>query len=149
MTLKKLNQTAGWLALGAGLLDFCTGLGLLLAPALMLRLMGMKDIFGDLVYLRFVGAFVFAVGFSYLWALRRRRLSGDSTLLRATLEITIIFRLSAGCFGAWAILQGWLVPAWASVPLTDFALAATQGWLLRQGAFSNSRGGGTRPPFPL
>lgn len=139
MTLKKLNQLAGWLALGAGLLDFSTGLGLSLQPARMLRLMGMKDVFGDLVYLRFVGAFVFAVGFSYLWALRRRRLSGDSTLLRATLEITIIFRLAAGSFGAWAILRGWLVPAWASVPLTDFALAAAQGWLLRQGAYANSR----------
>jgi len=139
MTLKKLNQLAGWLALGAGALDFCTGLGLLLAPALMLRLMGVKEVFGDLVYLRFVGAFVFAVGFSYLWALRRRRMSGDSTLLRATLEITIIFRLAAGSFGAWAILQGWLVPAWASVPLTDFFLAAAQGWLLRRGALSNSR----------
>ncbi len=136
MNLNRLNQLAVGLALGAGALDFCTGLGLVAAPALMLRLMGMKEIFGDLVYLRFVGAFVCAVGFSYLWALRRRQLSGDPSLLRATLEITIIFRLAAGSFGAWAILRGWLMPAWASVPATDFFLAAAQGWLLRQGALA-------------
>jgi len=136
MSLKKINQLALALALGAGALDFCTGLGLVAAPALMLRLMGMSEIFGDLVYLRFVGAFVWAVGFSYLWALRRWQQTGDPALLRATLEITIIFRLAAGSFGAWAILRGWLVPAWASVPATDFILAAAQGWLLSQGALA-------------
>ena len=136
MNHQKHNQLAVGLALGAGALDFCTGLGLVAAPALMLRLMGMSEIFGDLVYLRFVGAFVWAVGFSYLWALRRWQQTGDPTLLRATLEITIIFRLAAGSFAAWAILRGWLVPAWASVPATDFFLAAAQGWLLRQGALA-------------
>jgi len=130
------NQLAVWLALGAGVLDLGTGLGLVAAPAVMLRLMGMNEIFGDLVYLRFVGAFVGAVGFSYLWALRQRRLTGDPALLRAVLEITIIFRLAAGGFAAWAILRGWLMPAWASVPATDFFLAAAQGWLLRRGVFS-------------
>ena len=139
MKPEKTNQLAVALAYTAGALDFCTGLGLVLRPALLLRLMGVKEVFGDLVYLRFVGAFVFAVGASYLWALRRRRTSGDAALLRATLEITIIFRLAAGSFGAWAVLNGWLVPAWASVPLTDFALAAAQGWLLRAGAFRDVR----------
>ena len=139
MNNNKLNQLAVWLALGAGTLDFCTGLGLLVAPALMLRLMGMGETFGDMVYLRFVGAFVWAVGFSYLWALRRWQLTGDATLLRATLEITIIFRLAAGGFSAWAILRGWLVPAWASVPVTDFFLAAAQGWLLSRGALGRQR----------
>lgn len=139
MNQTKLNQLAVWTALGAGGLDFCTGLGLVAAPALMLRMMGMNEIFGDLVYLRFVGAFVWAVGFSYLWAWRRRQLTGDATLLRATLEITIIFRLAAGSFGAWAIMRGWLMPAWVSVPVTDFLLAAVQGWLLSRGALARSR----------
>jgi uncharacterized protein YjeT (DUF2065 family) len=139
MNPKNLDQLAGWLALAAGALDFCTGLGLVVAPALLLRLMGMGETFGDMVYLRFVGAFVWAVGFSYLWALRRRQLTGDATLLRATLEITIIFRLAAGSFAAWAILRGWLMPAWASVPATDFFLAATQGWLLRRGALAQKK----------
>lgn len=134
MNPKRIDQLALWLATGAGALDFSTGLGLIAAPQAMLGLMGVKHFFGDLIYLRFVGAFVFAVGASYLWALARRKASGDPALLRATLEITIIFRLAAGVFTAWAILDGWLAPAWASVPVTDFLLAATQGWLLRQGA---------------
>jgi len=139
MTKNKIDQLAVWLALGAGALDFCTGLGLVFAPAVMLRLMGVKEVYGDLVYLRFVGAFVGAVGASYLWALRRRLDSGDATLLRSTLEITIIFRLAAGSFSAWALLQGWLVSAWASVPATDFALAIAQGWLLSRGALAEKK----------
>ena len=135
MQTKTINQLAAGLSLIAGALDFCTGFVLVVAPALMLHLMGVKEVYGDLVYLRFVGAFVFAVGTSYLWAWRGWRLTGKATLLRATLEITIIFRLAAGTFAAWAILRGWLVPAWASVTLTDFGLALTQGWLLRRGAF--------------
>jgi hypothetical protein len=135
MQTKTINQLAAGLSLIAGALDFCTGFVLVVAPALMLHLMGVKEVYGDLVYLRFVDAFVFAVGTSYLWAWRGWRLTGKATLLRATLEITIIFRLAAGTFAAWAILRGWLVPAWASVTLTDFGLALTQGWLFRRGAF--------------
>jgi hypothetical protein len=138
MTPIKLNRLAEFLSFGAGLLDFGTGLGLMGAPELMLRLMGVTEVFGDLVYLRFVGAFVAAVGFSYLWALRRWKGDGNAGLVRATLEITIIFRLAVGAFVAWAILRGWLVPAWGSVTLTDFLLAAAQAWLLRRGAFSHN-----------
>lgn len=138
MQTKTINQLAVGLSFMAGALDFCTGLGFISAPALMLHLMGVKEVYGDLVYLRFVGAFVFAVGTSYLWAWRGWRLTGKGTLLRATLEITIIFRLAAGTFAAWAILRGWLVPAWASVTLVDFGLAMTQAWLLRRGAFLSS-----------
>jgi hypothetical protein len=136
MKQKNIDQLAGWLAIGAGTLDFCTGVGLVAAPDVMLRLMGVKEVLGDLVYLRFVGAFVGAVGASYLWASWRRKQSGDPALLRATLEITIIFRLAAGTFAAWAIWRGWLAPAWTSIPLTDFILAAGQTWLLQRDALA-------------
>ena len=131
---------AQFLALVAGLLDFGVGLGLVFLPVKVLPLMGTPTPSDEaLVYLRFVGAFVAAVGASYLWALRRRLDSGDATLLRSTLEITIIFRLAAGSFSAWALLQGWLVSAWASVPATDFALAIAQGWLLSRGALAEKK----------
>ncbi|MBL9216156.1 MAG: hypothetical protein JNG83_11825 [Opitutaceae bacterium] len=123
------ERTARWLALGAGALDFGTGLGLVLRPALVLRLMGAGAVAGEaLVYLRWVGAFVGAVGCSYLWAWLRR----DRHLLRAALELTIGFRLAAGGYSAWAIATGGLPPVWLSVPLVDFALAGGQAWLLRQ-----------------
>jgi hypothetical protein len=82
-----------------------------------------------LIYLRWVGAFVAAVGASYLIAL----VIGGGARLRAVFEFTIVFRLAAGVFSAVAIARGWLAPVWVSVPLADFALAAVQAWLLRKG----------------
>lgn len=129
--MKRPTMTpARWLALGAGAMDFSTGLGLVFAPALVLPLMRVAVPAGDgLVFLRWVGAFVGAVGASYLLALMR----GDGARLRAVLEFTILFRLAAGGFSAAAIGLGWLPMAWASVPAADFALVVAQVWLLRRG----------------
>lgn len=138
MTKNRLELAATLLALGAGALDFGTGLGLVTAPGLMLRLMGAGTLAAEpTIYLRWIGAFVAAVGFSYLWALGRR----DVALLRHVLELTIFFRLAAGAYSAWAVASGALPLAWVSVPLTDFFLAATQTWLVRRGVFA----GGTAP----
>lgn len=136
MNKNKLELIATWLALGAGALDFCTGLGLVFVPGLMLKLMGAGALAAEpTIYLRWVGAFVCAVGFSYLWALWRR----DVALLRHVLELTIFFRLAAGAYSAWAVASGVLPIAWVSVPLTDFFLAATQAWLVRRGVFTTAR----------
>lgn len=132
MTKNKLEQIAVWLALGAGGLDLCTGIGLVFAPLLALKLMGAAPIgIEAIVFLRWIGAFVGAVGFSYLWSLWRR----DVALLRAALELTIWFRLAAGSYSAWAVATGALPLIWISVPMTDFALAVAQTWLLRRGVF--------------
>jgi H+/Cl- antiporter ClcA len=121
------TKIARLLALVAGSLDFCTGLGLVLLPQQILPLMHVEIPPAEaLVYLRFVGAFVGAVGACYLWALVR----GGMDRLRSTLELTILFRLSAGAFSATAIGLGWLSLAWASVPVTDFALVGLQLWLV-------------------
>lgn len=132
MTKNKLEMLATWLALGAGALDAASGLALVFAPQLMLKAMGAAALAAEpTIYLRWVGAFVFAVGFSYLWALGRR----EVVLLRHVLELTIFFRLAAGAYSAWAVTTGVLPLAWISVPLTDFALAAAQTWLVRRGVF--------------
>lgn len=129
------DRIALGLSLGAGALDFGTGLGLVAAPALVLALMGVAPVGAEAeTFLRWVGAFVGAVGASYLWAVWRWRASGNPALLRATLELTVIFRLAAGGFSAWALATGRLPLLWVSVPVTDFALAAAQVWLLRRGA---------------
>lgn len=134
MTKNKVEQLAVWLALGAGGLDFCTGLGLVFWPQGLLRLMLVAAPGAEAtIYLRLVGAFVAAVGFSYLWALGRR----DVALLRHTLELTIWFRVAAGAYSAWAIATGDLPLLWASVPATDFFLAAAQTWMVRRGVFKN------------
>jgi len=118
---------AQFLALFAGLLDFGVGLGLAFLPAKFLPLMGTPTPSDEaLVYLRFVGAFVAAVGASYLWALIR----SDITRLCSVLEFTILFRLAAGIFSSIAIVRGWLATAWAPVPATDFILIGVQLWLI-------------------
>ena len=125
-----LTRVARGLALGAGSLDAATGLGLVFVPVLVLGLMGATPPGAEaLIYLRWVGAFVAAVGASYLIAL----VAGGGARLRSVLEFTIGFRVAAGLFSAVAIARGWLAPVWISVPVTDFALAAVQGWLLRKG----------------
>ncbi len=124
-----IKRLAWWLALGAGGMDFCSGLGLAFAPAQVLPLMGVGVPGAEaLIWLRWVGAFVWAVGASYLLAL----LLGGEVRLRTLLELTIPFRLSAGVFSTVAIASGWLSLGWISVPATDFALVATQVWLLRR-----------------
>jgi len=122
-----IKRLAWWFALGAGGIDFCSGLGLAVVPARLLPLMGLAVPGAEaLIWLRWVGAFVWAVGASYLLAL----LLGGEARLRTLLELTIPFRLSAGVFSAVAIASGWLSPGWASVPATDFALVVAQLWLL-------------------
>lgn len=122
-----LSTFARILALLAGTLDFCTGLGLAFVPRLILPLMRVPHPSDEaLVYLRFVGAFVAAVGACYLLALVR----GGFDRLRYMLEFTIPFRLFAGAFSAAGIALTWLSPAWISVPLTDFLLALLQVWLV-------------------
>lgn len=129
------QTVARLLALVAGSLDFCTGLGLVLFPRSILPLMRVASPEGEaLVYLRFVGAFVAAVGACYLWTLVR----GGQDRLRTTLELTIIFRLSAGAFSATAIGLGWLSSAWVSVPATDFVLVGLQLWLVNKLVLSHA-----------
>ena len=136
MNLPKLETTARWLVLGAGGVDAATGLGLVFVPALMLRLMRADPVGAEAeTYLRFTGVFVGMVGFSYLWALRR-----PAGTLRTVLGLTMGFRLAVGLFSTWAIVTGRLTPPWSSVPATDFFLAATQAWLLRQGVFKDAPG---------
>lgn len=126
-SITRLGRT---LALVAGTLDTTTGVGLVFLPGLVLHLMSAEAPGTEaLIYLRWVGAFVAAVGLSYLIAL----FQGGQARLRAVLEFTIVFRLAAGLFSSWALLRGWLSPAWISVPMTDFALAAAQLWLLKKG----------------
>jgi hypothetical protein len=120
-------RIARLLALFAGLLDCGTGVGLVFLPEKVLPLMRVPVPTEEaLVYLRFVGAFVAAVGSTYLWALLR----GGIGRLRDMLEFTILFRLAAGSFCTVCIVRGWLAPAWSSVPASDFALVAIQLWLV-------------------
>ena len=116
----------------AGAVDAVTGPWLVLAPASALAAMGV-DPEREPVFVSFVGVFVGAVGWSYLWALRRWLLAGDIAFLRTVWRVTILFRLAAGAFVLAQVALDALDPGWLSVPATDFVFAAAQVWLLRAG----------------
>ena len=123
----KTTTFARRLALLAGALDLCTGIGLTFLPRLTLELMLVPVPDRQaLVYLRFIGAFVASVGASYLWALAR-----PVERLRVIFGSTLLFRSFVGSFCLVAVITGQLPPAWLTVAITDLGLAATQGWLLR------------------
>lgn len=130
--MKTNTKILVWMRRGAmlaGTMDFCTGAALVVAPLLTLRLMRVEPTGAEaLVFLRWVGTFVGAVGASYLLAAWR----GTEERLRAVFSLTMIFRLAAGGYSAAAILAGWLSPGWFSVPVTDLALVAAQWWVLRR-----------------
>ena len=131
-------RTTTWLArrlaLAAGTMDAATGAGLVAAPAWTLGWMQVAAPGAEaVVFLRWVGAFVGAVGASYLVALAR----GGAGRLRETLAITILFRVAAGGYCAVAVAAASLEPRWIVVALTDGALAAVQLWLLRRGGWDD------------
>ncbi len=131
--LLRRRLAATYTALAGGM-DAITGPWLVLAPNAALAAMGVAPEFEeDLLFVSFVGAFVGAVGWSYLWALRRWLKHGDTAFLRSVWRVTILFRLAAGTFCAVHIARDNLEAGWLSVPLADFALAAIQIALLRAG----------------
>lgn len=132
MTPQLRRQLAATYTALAGGMDAITGPWLVFAPASALAAMGVEAE-DDTLFISFVGAFVAAVGFSYLWALWRWLKLGDTAFLQSVWRVTILFRFCAGAFCAAKILTDDLDVAWASIPAADFTLAAIQIWLLRAG----------------
>lgn len=132
MTPERSRQLSAAYTAIAGGMDAVTGPWLVLAPASALAAMGVEAEFGtDLLYISFVGAFVGAVGWSYLWALFRWWKHGDTEFLRSVWRVTILFRLAAGTFCLTQIALDRLGTGWLSVPLADYLFAAIQIVLLR------------------
>jgi hypothetical protein len=122
------------LSLCAGSGDLFTGLLLVFAPAFTLGLMRVP-VPADLVFLRFVGCFVAAVGLSYFLGLASWWKRLDISRLRACWELTIAFRLAAAAYVAWQVWHGALTPPWLSVPIVDGFWGGLQMALLQRGIF--------------
>jgi hypothetical protein len=125
-------------ALGVGACEALTGVALVAAPRASVAAMGIALGAADAVYLRWIGAFVLAVGLAYLYAL----LPGAAPArraprLRAALEITALARGAVALVTAGAIVAGELAPRWAGVPLYDAALAAAQLAILARGGLDD------------
>lgn len=124
-----MTSRVRWLFALAGGLDSATGLLLLVVPTHTLSLMGIGSGPSDPALLRFVGAFVFGVGLSYLAALRFPRPGRARTVA----ESTALLRLSVGTYVAVAVAVGWLPTPWLTVAVADLMLASAQAWLVARG----------------
>ena len=121
----------------AGACDTLTGVLLVVAPATTLYLMGLTSIPAEAVWLRWIGAFVGAVGLTYLYPFALPA-AGRRSRLAVVLEATALIRLVVATFVGVALLRGWLETGWISVLATDLVLALAQLAILRRGALDEA-----------
>lgn len=117
----------------AGVGDAATGLLLVSAPALVLRLLGIEHPDGDLVFLRFAGVFVACVGLSYLYPWFLRDGFRRAGRVVAAFEITAGFRLAVALFLGVAVAAGALELPWVTVGVYDAVVGLVQIGLLARG----------------
>ncbi|MCB1035862.1 MAG: hypothetical protein KDD47_18725 [Acidobacteria bacterium] len=110
--------------------DTLTGVLLMTAPILTLRLMGIEPPAADPVFLRFIGAFVTGVGLCYGLPFVKPGGAGAEDLARERLvtifDATALVRFSVAALLTVALLRGDLAPAWRTVAVTDFLLGGFQ-----------------------
>lgn len=135
MTAERHPALSPWLqalCFGAGLMDTTTGLLLVFAPNLTLRLMLVPEVSGELFFLRWVGAFVASVGLVYLLPFLQARSAPDLfwSRLLAALEMTALVRFCIALFVGSCLLSGALSWHWVSVAVVDMTLALLQLWIV-------------------
>ena len=122
----------------AGVSDTLTGVLLIAAPMFTIRIMGLSVPYEASPFLSFIGAFVLAVGLSYLYgALLVRRTDGIPRL-EAVWLLTAIIRSSVAIFVLAAVLGGTLAPGWLSIAIFDGICVLIQARGLRRGWLSHA-----------
>jgi hypothetical protein len=116
--MNKKNWDIVWSA-GVGLMDLCTGLVLIFAPGLVFSVFGMSVDDAALDFVNWVGAFVFAVGLSYAWALSRESLP-------VVWKITGLVRSVIAVFLICKVLAGSMPANWLGVAVCDGFVALVQ-----------------------
>jgi hypothetical protein len=109
-----------------GLSDSVTGALLMIAPAGALLLMHVPAAAAGLVFIAYIGAFVFAVGLCCLYG-ALLILRGDPARQLATVWLlTALMRASVAVFVTQQVLAGALVAAWLPVAAFDGACVLIQ-----------------------
>ena len=116
--MNKKNWDIMWSA-AVGLMDLCTGLVLIFAPALVFSVFGMSVDEAAMDFVNWVGAFVFAVGLSYAWALSRESLP-------IVWKITGLVRSVIAVFLIGKVLAGSMPVNWLGVAVCDGFVAVAQ-----------------------
>lgn len=116
--MNKKNCDIAWSA-GVGLMDLCTGLVLIFAPGLVFSVFGMSVDEAAMDFVNWVGAFVFAVGLSYAWALSHESLP-------VVWKITGLVRSVIAVFLIGKVLAGSMSANWLGVAICDGFVALVQ-----------------------
>ena len=116
--MNKKNWDIMWSA-AVGLMDLCTGLVLIFAPGLVFSVFGMSVDEAAMDFVNWVGAFVFAVGFSYAWALSHESLP-------IVWKITGLVRSVIAVFLIGKVLDGSMPANWLGVAVCDGFVALVQ-----------------------
>ena len=116
--MSKKNWDIMWSA-AVGLMDLCTGLVLIFAPGLVFSVFGMSVDEAAMDFVNWVGAFVFAVGLSYAWALSRESLP-------VVWKITGLVRSVIAVFLIGKVLAGSMPANWLGVAVCDGFVAVAQ-----------------------
>jgi hypothetical protein len=120
-----------------GLSDTLTGALLIVAPELTLGLMRLHAPSDALIYVSFIGAFVFSVGLACLYGAYLACKGGCRTKLEVVWLLTALARASIAVFVFGQVLAGTLEAGWLTVAVTDGACVLIQaiglqrGWLAR------------------
>ena len=117
----------------AGFSDTSTGALLIAAPVFTIRMMGLSVPYDATPFLSFIGAFVLAVGLSYLYGALLVRRTNGMPRLEAVWLLTAIIRSSVAIFVLAAVLKGSLAPGWLGIAIFDGICALIQARGLRQG----------------
>ena len=117
-----------WWSVGTGAMDVVTGSLLIVAPLLVLRLLGIAPLAEEsLLFLSWIGIFVLAVGLSY----------GLALLGRVRGEVVWFFtgsvRALVAVFLTVKVLSCAMEPAWLLVAAGDGLVAMVQGAILLAG----------------
>jgi len=116
-------------SMAVGSMDALTGLLLIFAPALVLRLLKIDSPSPDaMVYLSWIGVFVMAVGLSYGFALGKRRGAGEAVWM-----FTALVRILVAVYLTIQITKGDMATTWAVVAFSDGLVAMVQMVILRKG----------------
>lgn len=122
-----------FLSVAIGSCDALTGLLLMCAPLMTLRLMQISNLPSEPVYLRFIGGFVFAIGSSYFLPFFERTPGQQMQTLRSVWILTAWCRLVIAMFISMALINGALSLPWITVAITDASFACLQVFALSRG----------------
>lgn len=120
-----------------GLSDTFTGALLMVAPELTLRLMHLQAPSDALIYVSFIGAFVFSVGLACLYGALLAYKGNYRTKLEVVWLLTAFARASVANFVITQVLSSTLETGWLTVAAMDGvcvliqAIGLRRGWLAR------------------